>query len=142
MIDPTATGAWIVAAITSGMAVFERVKSSKVQKKTATEDETLSLAKASQERGNMLGKMAEEWKALLEQERLDHKKTRDYWHDENGKAQALLAAANLKVLELQDRPDLRDIIDALKMQGEAIKEQSEGIREILIHLTRNHELKS
>lgn len=139
MIDPTSAGAWIVAAITSGMAVFERVKSSKVQKKTATEDETLSLAKASQERGNMMGKMAEEYKELLEQERSDHKKTRDYWHDENGKAQLLLSQANLKVLELQDRPDLRDIIDALKTQGEAIQKQSEGIKEILIHLTHSHE---
>lgn len=139
MIDPTSAGAWIVAAITSGMAVFEKIKSSKVQKKTAIEDETLSLAKASQERGNMMGKMAEEYKELLEQERSDHKKTRDYWHDENGKSQLLLSQANLKVLELQDRPDLRDIIDALKTQGEAIQKQSEGIKEILIHLTHSHE---
>lgn len=136
MLDPTATGAWIVAVITSAAAVFERTRSSKVQKRTEADDETLSLAKASQARGDMMGKIAEEYKELLEQERVEHKKTREYWHDENDKAQALVAASNLKVIELQDRPDLRDIIIALKTQGVAIHEQGEGIKEILIELMR------
>lgn len=138
MIDPSNAAGWGTAFVAFSMAAFERIKSSKVQSKTVDETETLSLAKAAREKAELMFKMAEEYKALLEQERIDHKKTRDYWHAENGKSQDKLSAANLKVLELQDRPDLRDILSALKKQGEGIQEQGEGIKQILLHLIQNH----
>lgn len=130
-IDSGTATAWGVAVGSFTMAVFERIKNSKKVERSDADKQTLSLAHASEERARIHQQIADDYKTLLEKERLEHKATRDFWHDENGKNQALLGAANLKVMELQDRPDLRDILSILKTQ-------SEGIKEILLLLARTH----
>lgn len=136
MTTPDQVAAYITATIFAVMAGVERFRSHKKTKKSEVDDETLSLAKASQERANLLAKILEENKSLLLQERTEHKATRDFWHEENGKAQKLLSEANLKVLELQDRPDLREVITELKLQGAALQLQGKGIEQLLLIMSQ------
>lgn len=137
MLSPEQTAAYITASVFALAAGYERFRSNKTIKKSETESDTLSDAKAYQQRGDLMAKMATEYKELYEKEANEHIKTRDFWHTKAGEHQVAISLCQDRILELQGRPDLTDIVNCIKMQSESIKELGEGIKQILLHITND-----
>lgn len=129
--SPQVTAGWIVAAFTTFAAVFERLKSSKKEKKTEQENALLADAKFYQDRAEMFRKAAEDNLALYKQEHEEHQKTRDYWHGKAGEFQVTLLSCQEKLSEMTQRPDYSDILVFIKEQTETTGQILIGIKDIL-----------
>jgi hypothetical protein len=135
-LPPDQAAAYISAIIFAVAAGYERFRSNKVVTKTATDDAVLSDAKRQEERGNLMAKMADEYRSLYSKEAEEHIKTREFWHSKQGDHQTNLSKCQEKILELQARPDLTDILTSIRAQGEVSLQILEGIREVLQHITK------
>lgn len=136
--DPAQVAAWIVAAVAGGAAAFERIRNAKHARQREESADLVSDAKAQAERAEMHAKLADEYKRLFEKEHAELQAYRDYVHDKQQKDQALLAASQERIQELQARPDFSDLFEHLKSQSDVsvkilagMERQQEGTKEIL-----------
>lgn len=131
MYDPTLVASWIVGGFATIAAVFERVRNIKVASKREENAEAVSDAKRYQERGDLMSKLADEYKIKLEAEHKEHMAYRDWAHEKANKDQALLANSQDKIIELQARPDFTDLFEHLKNQSDTSVKILLGIGDIL-----------
>lgn len=124
-----AYGVSIVACAAAGV---ERWRANRVTQKTAIEKEVVSDAKRQEERGILMAKMADDYKALLEKEYAAHQSTREFYHKKSSEDQAKLDLCVLRCQELQSKTDLSKVEHLLLEQGATLKTLAEGIRELLI----------
>lgn len=124
-------GGWIAFLLAALAAGFERYRSGKVQDKTAEEKQVVSEAQAWKSRSELYEGMTKDFRALLETERADHQKTRDYWHEKSNKFQSDLAKCNEDCLKLQGRTDITKVENLMLEQGKDLRTIAEGIRELL-----------
>lgn len=124
-------GGWIAFMLAAIAAGFERYRSGKVQDKTAEEKQVVSEATAWKSRSELYEGMTKDFRALLDTERSDHQKTRDYWHEKSNKFQADLSKCNEDCLKLQGRTDISKVETLLLEQGRHMSTIADGIRELL-----------
>lgn len=122
---------WSVSAVAVIAAGIERYRAGKVTQKTALEKEVVSDAKRQEERGNLMAKMADDYKVLLEKEYSAHQATRDFHHLKANEDQAKLAKCVERNQELQAKTDLSKIEVLLLAQGESLKAVAAGIQKLL-----------
>lgn len=130
-VTPDQIFAYSAAAVAAFAAGIERWRASKVSQKTALEKEVVSDAKRQEERGNLMAKMADDYKALLEKEYIAHQATREFHHHKAGEDQAKLDKCNERVQELQVKTDVSEIERLLLQQGKSLETMAAGIRELL-----------
>lgn len=119
--DPVTTLVSIWAGITTVAAAYERIRSSKKSDKVDADNQALSDAKMWKTRGDDLLKLVDEYKGYFEKERVEHAKTRDYWHDKATSFQADLSKCQEQIIELKGRPDLSDVLKGIKEILDIIK---------------------
>lgn len=122
---------YAVTAVACVAAGVERWKAGKVTQKSVLEKEVVSDAKRQEERGNLMAKMADDYKELLEKEYTAHQHTRDFYHNKSSEDQAKLAKCSERCLELQAKTDLSKIEELILDQSTALKIVAEGIQKLL-----------
>lgn len=132
-ITPDQCFAYGVALVTSIGAGLERWRASKATQRTAIEKEVVSDAKRQEERGNLMAKMADDYKLLLEKEYTAHQATREFHHHKASEDQAKLDKCFERCQELQEKTDLSKIEALLLEQGQTLKTVADGIRELLVN---------
>lgn len=130
-VTPDQIFAYCTAGVAAIAAGIERWRAGKITQKTAIEKEVVSDAKRQEERGTLMAKMADDYKALLEKEYAAHEATRNFHHAKAEKDQATLAKCNEHVAELQQKTDLSKIEMLLLAQGDSLRIVGEGIKELL-----------
>jgi hypothetical protein len=122
MLSPDQIAAYTTSVLFGAAAAFERYKSSRVTKKTEAEAAVVSDAKRQEERGNLMAKMADDYKALLEKEYTAHQATRDYWHEKANDFQKQLAKCNEDCAALQMKTDLSTVQVSLLTIAKGVEE--------------------
>lgn len=145
MISPDQIGAYIFAVIGGGVAWFERSRSVKQRDKLDLCSEAVSDAKKHQERADLMGKLADDYKHRFEVEHKEFNDYRDYAHNKGNKDQETLLKFQEKVNELQARPDFSDLFEHLKQQSDisvkildGMGKVLEAIKELLAREQRTH----
>lgn len=134
--NPDQIGAWITAAIMGLVAAFERVRNMRASKKREENTELLSDSKAFKTRGDAMAALAEEWKNRWDKEHGEYNSYRDWVHKKGQEDQIVLSAAQLKISELQARPDFSDLFDHLKHQSDVSVQILKGIESMLEMMKR------
>lgn len=124
-------GGWVAFLIAAGAAGFERYNAKKVTDKTEAEKQVVSSAQAWKSSSELYEGMAKDYRSLLETERSDHQKTRDYWHEKATGFQHDLSKCNEECLKLQGRTDITRVETLLLDQGRHMATVADGIRELL-----------
>lgn len=119
-----------------GMAAWERYQASKQQKKIQTDQAVLSAAQSAQDQCALLLVQVENYKTMLLDEQEQHKKTRQFHHDQAGKAQELLAKCNETCQELKSKTDLSKLEEILIRQLNISTQMGDGITELLKRITK------
>lgn len=125
MIEPAQAGAWIVAAVCGGAAAFERLNNIRVRRKHEQNAEAISDARKHQERAEVMGKLADDYKALFEREHAELTKYRNEVHEKARKDVDLMMKKDERIMELQARPDFTDLFAHLEAQADHMRAQSD-----------------
>lgn len=124
-------GGWIAFLLAALAAGFERYNSKKITDRTSAEKQIVSEATAWKSSSELHERMSKDFRGLLETERTDHQKTRDYWHEKSNKFQSDLAKCNEDCIKLQGRTDISRVETLLLAQGQHMATIADGIRELL-----------
>jgi len=128
---PDQIAAWITAGVASLFAGFERARNFYAAKKRGVDTDLLTDSKAFKTRGDAMASLAEEWKVRWDKEHEEYNKYREWVHTKTQEDQKILTGAQLKILELQARPDLSDLFDHLRSQSDMSVEILKGIESML-----------
>lgn len=123
--------AYCASATFALMAGFERFKALRTKKKTDQENAVVSDAKRLEERANLMAKMADDYKLLLEKEYTAHQATRDYWHAKANDFQAELAKCNENCADLKSKTDISKIEHLILEQYKILQPIAQGINKLL-----------
>lgn len=115
-------------------AVYERLKSAKRTEKTEIESSLLTDARMFQDRATMLEGLAVDNLKLYTDEREEHKRTREYWHEKASEFQAALSKSQLIIEDYKSRPDLTAIMKHIESQATTSIAILNGIRDIMEQL--------
>lgn len=131
---------WVATAIVFALSVLDKVKSSKERNRVQKDTELLSESQMWKSKAEIMKTASEDNLKLYQAEREEHKKTRDYWHEKSSEFQTTLSKCQDKLLELEHRPNLTEVMRSIEHTAELSGKILEGIKEIIIHLTKTSRL--
>lgn len=130
-ISPEQIGNGVVTLFLAALVAHEKWTNRNKTKKIEETQDSLAEAKVFKERGDMLLVQVEEYKTMLEKERMAHEASRKFHHDQATIAQEKMSACNDKCLELQARTDITRIETMLGEQTRSLVQIGSGIQKLL-----------